>query len=315
VITAPNTDITTCAAISHCGATVVWADVDEGTFNLDPTSVAEHISPRTRVIIAVHLYGLPADLTCLQPLAARHDVALIEDAALAFGAKIGSRHAGSIGLLGCFSFAPHKVLGAYGDGGMIVTDNATLARKARLLGGYGEPYRDSMVAPDGRVNVLVEGHHNHLDLVQAAILRVKLRHVDRWIGERRKRAALYDTLLAGSSVITPRVPVGFQHVYRNYVVRVPQRDRVRAQLAERGISTGLLYLPPLHLQPAYQARGFGPGSFPVTERLADELLCLPMYPELSEDAVRRVALELLHALEDVTDDDTRSGRFYDRPLQ
>jgi dTDP-4-amino-4,6-dideoxygalactose transaminase len=302
VVTAPNTDITTCAAISHCGATVVWADVEEATFNLDPASVAQQLSPRTRAIIAVHLYGLPADLTRLQPLAEQHGAALIEDASLAFGAMIDERHAGAIGLLGCFSFAPHKVLGAYGDGGMIVTDDTELARKARLLGGYGEPFRESMVGPDGRMNFLVEGHHNHLDLLQAAVLRVKLRYVDGWIAARRKWAALYDSLLAGThrDVITPQVPAGFQHSYRNYVVRVPQRDRVRARLAERGIATGLLYLPPLHLQPAYQARGLGPGSFPVAERLAAELLCLPMYPELTEDAVRGVALELRNAVEDLS---------------
>jgi dTDP-4-amino-4,6-dideoxygalactose transaminase len=155
-----------------------------------------------------------------------------------------------------------------------------------------------MVGPDGRMTFLVEGHHNHLDLLQAAILRVKMRHVDAWIAARRQRAALYDSLLTGSAVIAPHVPPGFQHSYRNYVVRVPQRDRVRARLAERGIATGLLYLPPLHLQPAYRARGLGPGSFPVAERLATELLCLPMYPELSEDAIRRVALELRRAVEE-----------------
>jgi dTDP-4-amino-4,6-dideoxygalactose transaminase len=299
VITVPNTDIATCSAISHCGARIVWADVDERTFNIDPDAAERAIGPRTRAIVAVHLYGLPADLPRLSAIAARHGVALVEDAALALGATIGERRAGSIGAVSSFSFAPHKVLGAYGDGGMVTTADADLAARIRLLAGYGEPWRESMSGPDGRLTILAEGYHSHLDLLQAAVLRVKLRHVEGWIAARRSRAALYDELLADAGVAIPHAPTGYGHVYRSYVVRVPQRDRMREALAQRGIETALLYLPPLHLQPVYRSYGFGPGSFPVTERLADELLCLPLYPELPDDAVRTVARELRLVLADL----------------
>jgi dTDP-4-amino-4,6-dideoxygalactose transaminase len=298
VITVANTDITTCSAISHCGADIVWGDVDDRTFTIDPAQVEARLSPRTRAIVAVHLYGLPADMAPLADIASRRGIPLIEDAALAFGATVDGRYAGTAGAAGCFSFAPHKILGAYGDGGMVVTDDDALAAGARFLAGYGEPRRQSMATTDGRFLFMTEGYHSHLDLLQAAVLRVKLRYVDGWIAARRSRAALYDRLFAGSQVITPLVPAGRTHSYRNYVVRVPQRDRVRAALARSGIDTSLCYIPPLHLQPIYRAYGMGPGSLPVTERLADELLCLPIYPELSDEAVHTVASALLAALAD-----------------
>jgi dTDP-4-amino-4,6-dideoxygalactose transaminase len=296
VITVPNTDISTCAAISQCGARIVWADVREETFTIDPWQVADRISTRTRAIIAVHLYGLPADMSALRGVADPHGIPLIEDAALACGATIDGRRVGSIGRVGCFSFAPHKILGAYGDGGMITTDDADLAAHVRLIAGYGEPFEERMTDPDGRFVLLAEGYHSHLDLLQAAVLRVKLRHLEDWIAARLARARLYDRLLADSGAITPSVPSGMGHVYRTYVVRVPRRDRIRARLAERGIETGVHYVPPLHLQPVYRDKDLGPGAFPVVERLADELLCLPLYPELPEDAVRRVAAELRQAM-------------------
>ncbi len=295
VIAPPNTDISTCAAISHTGATFVWADVDLATHNLDPERVAAAITPRTKAIVAVHLYGLPAPVGELRALAEPRGVALVEDAALAFGATVGGRPAGSLGRIASFSFAPAKVLGAYGDGGLITTDDADLAHRARLLAGYGEPFREAMAGPDGRQRLEAEGYHSHLDLLQAAILRVKLRHLPDAARRRRAVAALYDELLAGSPVITPSVPAGVTHAYRNYVVRVPRRDAVRADLAGRGVETSLLYVPPLHRQPVYRDRPAG--SFPNTDRLAEELLCLPIYPELAADDVRRVALELRRAVE------------------
>lgn len=300
VITVANTDISTCSAISHCGARTVWADVEERTFNIDPAEVEELITPRTGAIIAVHLYGLPADLPRLRKLADRHGIALVEDACLAFGAAIDGRRVGSVGDVACFSFAPHKILGAYGDGGMVVTGDGKLAERIRLLSGYGEPWRAGMAGPDGRLTLVVEGYHSHLDLLQAAVLRVKLRQVDEWIDRRRSRAAIYDELLAGSDAISPHVPHGFEHVYRSYVVRVPRRDRVRNALAAEGIDTALLYLPPLHLQPVYRSHGFGSGSYPVTERLADELLCLPLYPEMTDEDVCRVATTLREVLADLS---------------
>jgi dTDP-4-amino-4,6-dideoxygalactose transaminase len=297
VITVANTDISTCSAIGQCDAGIVFVDVDEATFNIDPGAVEAAVTARTAAIVAVHLYGLPADMASLGDIAHRHGLALVEDAALAFGSSVDGRPVGALGDVGCFSFAPHKILGAYGDGGMITTSDDQLSRRARLLAGYGEPWRESMAGPDGRLTILAEGYHTHLDLLQAAVLRVKLRHIGAWVGQRRANAALYDELLAGTAVITPAVPRGRTHVYRNYVVRTRERDAVRAQLARAGIETALLYVPPLHRQPVYESLGYEPGSLPVTEATADELLCLPVYPELSEDAIRRVAGELLRATE------------------
>jgi len=297
VITVANTDISTCSAIGQCGARIVFADVDEPTFNADPAAVEAAVTPRTAAIVAVHLYGLPADVVRLGEIAARHGLALVEDAALAFGSTVDGQPVGGLGRVGCFSFAPHKILGAYGDGGMITTNDDQLARHARLLAGYGEPWRESMAGPDGRFAILAEGYHTHLDLLQAAVLRVKLGHVEEWITERRAHAAQYDELLADTPVVTPSVPPGWTHVYRSYVVRVRERDAVRAELARAGIETALLYVPPLHLQPVYDRLGYRPGSLPATEAAAEELLCLPVYPELSESAVRRVAGELRQAAE------------------
>ena len=295
VITVANTDISTCSAIGQCGARIVFADIDGSTFNADPAAVEAAVTPRTAAIVAVHLYGLPADVGALGDIAHRHGLALVEDAALAFGSSVEGRPVGALGSVGCFSFAPHKILGAYGDGGMITTNDKELARRARLLAGYGEPWRESMAGPDGRLTLLAEGYHTHLDLLQAAVLRVKLRHVGRWIMERRANAALYDELLADAPVVTPSVPEGRTHVYRNYVVRVQERDAVRAELARAGIETALLYVPPLHRQPVYEHLGYADGSLPVTEAAAADLLCLPVYPELPETAVGRVAGELRRA--------------------
>jgi dTDP-4-amino-4,6-dideoxygalactose transaminase len=180
---------------------------------------------------------------------------------------------------------------------MITTNDADLARRARLLAGYGEPWRESMAGPDGRLTILAEGYHTHLDLLQAAVLRVKLRFAQGWVQRRRANAARYNQLLGESAITTPSVPQDRTHAYRNYVVRVPRRDVVRADLERHGIETALLYVPPLHLQPVYGDLGYGPGSLPVTERAAEELLCLPVYPELSSTALDRVGSELLSAVE------------------
>jgi dTDP-4-amino-4,6-dideoxygalactose transaminase len=180
---------------------------------------------------------------------------------------------------------------------MITTRDDGLAQRARLLAGYGEPWRESMAGPDGRLTLLAEGYHTHLDLLQAAVLRVKLRHVAGWIERRRANAARYDELLAGTAVVTPGVPSGRTHVYRNYVVRSPERDALRAELAACAIETALLYVPSLHRQPIYEELGYGAGSLPNTEAAEAELLCLPVYPELSDTDLRRVADELRTASE------------------
>jgi dTDP-4-amino-4,6-dideoxygalactose transaminase len=292
VITVPNTDISTCSAISHTGADLRWCDVRLETYNIDPAQVAAAIGPRTRAIVAVHLYGLPAEMDALRALASDQGLLLIEDAALAFGARIGARPTGTLGDGAAFSLAPSKVLGAYGDGGFIAIDDAALAARARLIAGYGEPFREAMTGPDGLLRLEAEGYHTHLDLLQAAVVRVKLRHLPEWADRRRRIAAVYGEELAGSPVVTPAVPDGVTHSFRNYVVRVQRRDEVRAALAARGIATSLLYTSPLHLQPVYARLGHRPGAFPVAERLADELLCLPLFPELADDDARRVAHEL-----------------------
>lgn len=304
VITVANTDISTASAIGQCGARIVFVDIDEATFNIDPDAVEAAITSRTAAIIAVHLYGLPADLGRLAEISRRHGLALVEDAALAFGASVDGRPVGGIGDVGCFSFAPHKILGAYGDGGMITTSDEQLADKALLLAGYGERGRESMADSDGRLTILEQGYHTHLDLLQAAILRVKLHHVDTWIEQRRSRAALYEALFAGVDVTTPRTPAGKTHVFRNYVVRLKDRDFARARLASEGIETALLYVPPLHLQPVYVSLGYRRGSLPITEQVAEDLLCLPVYPELSDEAVRRIAGVVRNS---VTQPDTTTG--------
>ena len=299
VVTVPNTDISTVAAISHTGARPILVDVDERTHCIDVAAAEAACTSATKAIIAVHLYGLPAELDRLVPAARARGVAVVEDAALAWGAELDGRRVGGIGDVGCFSFAPHKILGAYGDGGLVVTQDAEIARVVKLLGGYGEPFRESMQGPDGTFTLLAEGYHSHLDVLQAAVLRVKLRHVDRWIAARRRLASVYDESFAGTGVRPSISPAGAKPVYRSYVVRVPQRDRVRALLAEKGIETLLLYIPPLHLQPVYESLGHRRGSFPVAELLSDELLCLPLYPELSDDVVREVAAATIDAVERV----------------
>ncbi len=297
VITVPNTDISSCAAISHVGAEIVWADVEEGTHNLDPARVEALIGPRTRAIMAVSLYGLPADLPQLGEIARRHHLWLVSDAALAFGATVEGRPLGPLADVTCFSFAPTKVLGAYGDGGMVVTADEQLAARVRLLAGYGEPDRQSMADAEGRVRLRVEGYHLHLDVLQAAVLRAKLPRVPEWLRRRRELAALYDRLLARPEVIPQQVPPGFTHAYRSYVVRLPKRDSVRLRLEAAGIRTSLLYAPPLHLQEAYRRLGHGPGDYPVVERLSESLLCLPLYPEMADEAVEMVAAALNSALD------------------
>jgi dTDP-4-amino-4,6-dideoxygalactose transaminase len=296
VITVPNTDIATCAAITHAGAQIVWSDVDERTHNLDPEKVEQLITARTKAILAVSLYGLPADMPRLRELADRYHLWLVGDAALAYGAAIDDIPVGALADVSCFSFAPRKVLGAYGDGGMVVTQNPAVATKVRHLAGYGEPRRDGMADKDGRIHVEVEGYHVHLDVLQAAILRVKLPHVPAWVSRRQEIAASYAQLLSGGTVELPFVPQGFTHVFRSFVVRVPHRDEVYRRLAARGIETSLLYTPPLHLQTAYRRLGRRVGDFPVVESLANSLLCLPMYPELPDESVQFVASELLDAV-------------------
>lgn len=303
VISVPNTDISSASAISHCGAQVVWIDIDGDTYNLDPNRIEEKITPRTRAILPVHLYGHPADMVPIMEIARSHGLVVVEDAALATGARYKGQRVGTFGHAGCFSFAPSKILGAYGDGGMVVTDSDEVAARARLFGSYGEGGLEYQAYGKIRVHApfsyVVEGLHTHLDSLQAAVLRVKLRKLDGWLQRRRENANRYDNLLQGQRVITPRVQEGVEHAYRVYVVRIQSRDLVRQELAMRGIATGIHYVPPLHLQPVYHPLGYARGTFPVTERVASELLCLPVFPELVPKEVEHVARSLKDSIERV----------------
>ncbi|HEY7062424.1 MAG TPA: DegT/DnrJ/EryC1/StrS family aminotransferase [Chloroflexota bacterium] len=281
VITVAHTAVPTINAISLTGARPVFVDVDPATRNMDPAAAAVAITPRTRALLPVHLYGHPADMAPLQALAKEHGLRLIDDAAQAHGTEYRGVRTGKLGDLAAFSFYPTKNLGAYGDGGMVVTDNAALAERLRLLRNYGQT---------DRYHHQIEGMNSRLDELQAAILRVKLRHLDAWTAARRERAARYAARLR--HVAPPTEAPWAHHVYHLYAVCVPRRAEVQAALAEAGIGTLVHYPIPAHLQPAYAHLGVVRGSLPVSERLADEVLSLPLYPELPLDRIDEVAATL-----------------------
>ena len=288
VITVPNTFIATTEAISHAGASLRWVEVDPRTYNLDPARLEAAITPRTRAVLPVHLYGQPADMDPILDVALRHNLLVIEDCAQAHGACYHGRRVGTFGQVACFSFYPGKNLGAYGDGGAVVTDDDALAERLALLRNHGQQEK--------YVHVM-EGFCRRLDNLQAAVLGVKLRHLDDWNASRRAAAELYDELLAGlPGIVTPYVPPGVEPVYHLYVVQVPQRDRVQAALKARGIETGIHYPVPLHQQPAYAHLGYRPDDFPISAALGLRILSLPMFPEITEAQVREVAAALAEAL-------------------
>ncbi len=288
VIVPALTFIATAGAVSALGARPVFADIEPGTFNLDPARLEAKISPKTRAVVAVHLYGLPAAMDAILEVTARRGLKLIEDNAQAIGASYRGRKTGSLGELGCLSFYPSKNLGAYGDAGMIVTDSEEIAARLRLLRDHGQSRK--YVSEE-------QGWNSRLDEIQAAVLRVKLRHLDRWKASRQAHAAEYNALLGRlPGVVTPQVPDGSEHVYHQYTIRVPGRDRVREFLAGRGIASGVYYPVPLHLQPLYAGLGHKRGDLPESERAADEVLSLPVYPELTSEQIARVAEAVAAAL-------------------
>ena len=281
VITVPNTAVATVAAIEMAGARPVFADVDPITFNLDPASAEQAITPCTRALLPVHLYGQAADLGSLLELARRHNLRVIEDACQAHGAEYRGRKVGAQGDIGCFSFYPTKNLGAYGDGGMAVTNDPALAERLRLLRAYGWAERDRSV---------IRGVNSRLDEMQAAILLAKLPLLDGWIATRRELAARYGTTLAGlDSVQTPAEAAYGKHVYHLYVVRSAHRDALRAHLTERGIGTLVHYPHPIYLQDAYRDLGYQPGACPNAERAAATICSLPLHPHVTPEQVDRVA--------------------------
>jgi dTDP-3-amino-3,4,6-trideoxy-alpha-D-glucose transaminase len=290
VITVANAAIYEPLTILQAGARPVFVDVDEQAHTMEPELLEAAITPRTKAIMPVHLYGRMADLHAIMVVAERHGLPVIEDCAQAHGAKWGGRAAGSIGACGCYSFYPSKNLGALGDGGMIVTDDAALAAKLRRLRVYGWEKR--------YYTVDMGGINSRLDELQAALLNVKLRHLPAWNDRRRQIAARYNELLMGAAVILPEAPIDERHVYHLYVVRTRERARLQAALQKRGIETAIHYPLPAHLQPAptYQELA-APGSLPITERLAGEVLSLPIYPELTDAEVEAVAAAVHEALQ------------------
>jgi dTDP-4-amino-4,6-dideoxygalactose transaminase len=262
---------------------VVFCDIDPATFNLDPADVEKRITPRTRAIMPVHLFGQVADMAAINRIARDRGLKVIEDAAQAIGAAQAGRRATSLGLAGCLSFYPTKNLGAMGDAGAICTSDDALAERCRLLRvhGSGHQYHHRYV-----------GGMFRMAAIQAGVLDIKLRHLDRWHEGRRRNAALYDELLAGSRIVTPAVLPANHSIYNQYVVRVPQRDAVKQQLAAAGIGSAVYYPIPLHLQECFRGLGYREGDFPESERACREVLALPIYPELPESHIRHVAAAL-----------------------
>jgi dTDP-4-amino-4,6-dideoxygalactose transaminase len=272
VITTPFTFVATVAAIGYVGARAVFIDIDPATFTIDVNQLEGAITSRTKAIIPVHLYGQPADMDPILEIAARHGVKVIEDACQAHGAAYKGRPVGALGDAGCFSFYPGKNLGAYGEGGMVVTNNAAMAKKIRMLRDWGQ---------DRKYHHVLKGFNYRMEGMQGSILRVKLRHLEQWTEARRGHAVEYRRLLQDSGVEIPIEAAYARHVYHVYAIRTQDRATLQRTLQSNGIGTGIHYPVPVHMQPAYEDAAYGPGDFPHAERAANEVLSLPMYPEMS----------------------------------
>ena len=284
VITVPNTFIATAEAISLCGATPVFVDVDEQSYTMRPDLLEEAITSRTKAVIPVHLYGQTADLAPIMAIARNHGLYVIEDACQAHGAEYHGKRAGSIGDAGCFSFYPGKNLGAYGEAGGVVTNNPELAAKIRMLRDHGQSrkYHHDVI-----------GVNSRMDGIQGAVLGVKLRCLQNWNAERRRRVAMYREHLSGiGDIVLPREMDYAQHIYHIFAVRVRNRDALMATLNEKGIGCGIHYPVPVHLQEAYSFLGMRKGQFPVAEKCAEEMVSLPMFAELTEEQIEYVAYEI-----------------------
>ncbi len=284
VITVPGTFMATAEAISYCGAKPVFVDIDERTYTMDPAQLERAITPRTKAIIPVHLFGQVADMDPILEIANRRGIPVIEDACQAHGAEYNGRRAGTLGVAAAFSFYPGKNLGAMGEAGATTTNDSALKSKVETLRDHGQAkkYHHSMI-----------GWNARMDGMQGAVLSIKLKHLERGNDARRSHAALYGKLLAGTPGITlPVEAPGRKHVYHIYAVRVANRDAILDLLGKRGIHCGIHYPIPVHLQDAYKFLGLGRGSFPVAERCANEFLSLPMFPELTPDQILAVAEEL-----------------------
>ncbi len=278
VITTPNTFAATCAAIAYTGAAPRLVDIDTDTYNMDPNKLEKAITPKTKAIIPVHLYGQPADMKQIMEIAEKHDLIVIEDACQAHGAEHHSKKV-PVSDIGCFSFYPGKNLGAYGEGGSIVCNDKDLAEMIKAYRDHGQTKKN--------VHKYI-GYNYRLEEIQAAILRVKLKHLGKWIGMRRKNASIYNEKLRGIKIKAPVEKNYNKHVYHLYVVRVENRQKLIEHLSSKGIQTGIHYPTPIHLQEAYGYLNYKKGSFPVAEEYAGEILSLPMFPELKEEEISLV---------------------------
>jgi dTDP-4-amino-4,6-dideoxygalactose transaminase len=283
VITTPFTFIATAWAISYVGATPVFVDIDPKRRTLDPAKLEAAVTPRTKAIIPVHIFGVPADMDAVNAIAGKHKLSVVEDAAQAHGTRYKGRCVGQFSAMSCFSFYPTKNLGAYGEGGALLTNDEKLAARARSLREHAQSAR--YVHED-------IGYNYRMDSFQAAVLRVKLKRLDTWNAARAAHACRYSERLAGTSYGLPFVPADSEPVWHCYVIECEDRDRVRAALAEAGIDTAINYPLPLHLQPVYRSLGYRRGDLPVAERLCDRCLSLPMFPELAHEQIDAVVRAL-----------------------
>ena len=280
VITTPYTFIATSWAISYCGAKPVYVDIDEATFNLDPKLIEKAITPRTKAVLPVHLYGQPFDVDAVAAICKKHNLPFVEDAAQAHGAKYQGKSIGTFGAVSCFSFYPAKNLGACGEGGALVTNDAKLAARAKSLREHGSTVRyhhDEV------------GYNYRLEGIQGAVLGVKLKHLAKWTSERQRVAARYAELLKDTPLQLPTVTVGNESAWHLYTVRSPRRDDLKKFLDENKIGNAVHYPMPLHLQKVYAPLGYKAGDFPVAEKASREVLSLPMFPELTDAQIQRVA--------------------------
>jgi dTDP-4-amino-4,6-dideoxygalactose transaminase len=284
VITTPYTFVATSWAISYCGAKPVYVDIDDATFNLDPKLIEKAITPRTKAVLPVHLYGQPFDVDAIAAICRQHKLPLVEDACQAHGAKYKGKMTGTLGDIACFSFYPAKNLGACGEGGALVTNNAAFAARARSLREHGSTVRyhhDEI------------GFNYRLEGLQGAVLGVKLKHLAHWTRERQRVANCYAELLADTPLQLPTVAAGSESAWHLYTVRHSRRDELKKHLDANGIGNAVHYPMPLHLQKAYAHLGYQPGDFPVAEKASREVLSLPMFPELTDGQIQRVA-EVVH---------------------
>lgn len=299
VITTPFTFYATAAAIGYVGAVAVYVDIDPATFNMDTRQIEVAITERTRAILPVHLYGRPADMDPILDVARRHKLLVIEDAAQAHGAEYRERRVGSIGDLACFSFYPTKNLGAAGEGGMVTTNHPEYARAVASLRNWGE---------DRRYHPVLKGYNYRMEGLQAAILRVKLRNLDKWTEARRGMAEKYDRLLEDSGVILPGAAAGIRHVYCLYTIRCQDRDGLQRELEAAGIQTAVHYPLPIHLMPAYTDARYKAGDFPCAEAAAQSVLSLPLHAHMTASEVEQVAGQVTKLRPKVNQETILSGR-------